>query len=200
VSGPDLDPSQTSGRAGWAVRLPVILFAALALLFLFRLFTGDPQKLPSALIGKPAPVTRLAPLPGLVADSAPVPGIEAAAAPGKVTVLNVFASWCGPCRDEHPALMDLARIIKDRNVRLIGLNYKDRDADALKFLKDLGNPYSAVGVDAGGRMGIDWGVYGVPETFVVRADGTIAYKHVGPLSAETLKSKLLPEIDKAARP
>jgi len=187
----------TPPAAGWAVKLPIILFAALAILFLFRLFAGDPQKLPSALIGKPAPATSLPALPGLVHHGAPVPGIAAAARPGEVTVLNVFASWCVPCRDEHPALMELAEITKGKGVRLIGLNYKDRDADALKFLNALGNPFVEVGVDANGRTGIDWGVYGVPETFVIRGDGVIAYKHVGPLSAASLKSVLLPAIDKA---
>lgn len=180
------------------VFLPLILFAALALLFLFRLFAGDPQKLPSALIGKPAPRTELAALPNLVRDGKAVPGIAAASVPGKVTVLNVFASWCVPCRDEHPALVALdAMALGD--VRLVGLNYKDKPDAALAFLKELGNPYTEVGVDPAGRTGIDWGVYGVPETFVVKGDGTIAYKFVGPLSLDKLKTVLLPEIEKARK-
>lgn len=190
-------PAPQKPASRLAIYLPIILFAALALLFLFRLFAGDPQRLPSALIGKPAPATTLPPLPGLMRDGAQVPGITAAAAPGQVTVLNVFASWCVPCRDEHPALMDMARALKGKNVRIVGLNYKDRDSDALKFLAALGNPYSEVGVDANGRTGINWGVYGVPETFVIRADGTIAHKHVGPLGAAAIATSLLPAIEKA---
>lgn len=190
-------PVESKFRLG--VYLPLILFAALALLFLFRLFSGDPQKLPSALIGRAAPATQLSPLPGLTADGRPTPGIATAAEAGKVTVLNIFASWCVPCREEHPALIELQKTIAGKNVRLVGLNYKDKPEAALSFLKELGNPYSAVGVDPAGRTGIDWGVYGVPETFVVKADGTIAFKHVGPLSSALLKSVLLPEIEKAAR-
>ena len=184
-------------RRRLAIYLPLILFGALALLFLVRLFAGDPQKLPSALIGKAAPQTVLPALPGLVRGGQAVPGIAGSSQPGKVTVLNVFASWCVPCRDEHPVLMELERTLKGQDVRLIGLNYKDRPDAALKFLADLGNPYGEVGVDAAGRAGIDWGVYGVPETFVIRADGVIAYKHVGPLTNASVKSALLPAIEKA---
>ena len=193
TQGPD------KGKLRLGIYLPLILFGALALLFLFRLGAGDPQKLPSALIGKPAPKTELAALASLVRDGKPVPGIAAAAVPGQVTVLNVFASWCVPCRDEHPALIELDKQIAGKGVRLIGLNYKDRPDAALAFLKELGNPYTEVGVDPVGRTGIDWGVYGVPETFVVKGDGTIAYKHVGPLSVEKLKTVLLPEIEKARK-
>lgn len=195
---PAPQPTQQKAQLHLGTWLPLILFGALALLFLYRLGAGDPQKLPSALIGKAAPATSLAALPGLTRAGQPVPGIASAAVPGKVTVLNVFASWCIPCRDEHPALIELDRMgMKD--VRLVGLNYKDKPEAGLAFLVQLGNPYAEVGVDPVGRMGIDWGVYGVPETFVVKADGTIAYKHVGPLSMETLKSKLLPEIEKARK-
>ena len=189
-------PEKAKLRLG--VFLPLILFAALALLFLFRLGAGDPQKLPSALIGKPAPKTELSALPNLVREGKPMPGIAAASVPGKVTVLNVFASWCVPCRDEHPALIALDTMgLKE--VRLVGLNYKDRPDAALAFLKELGNPYAEVGVDPAGRMGIEWGVYGVPETFVVKGDGTIAFKHVGPLSLDKLRTVLLPEIEKARK-
>lgn len=188
-------PASTRRRLG--IFLPLILFSALALLFLYRLFTGDPQRLPSALIGKPAPATVLPAMPGLGAAGVAVPGIDAAAKPGIVTVLNIFASWCIPCREEHPVLIDLARTAKAANIRLIGLNYKDQPAAGLKFLNDFGNPYQEVGVDATGRAGIEWGVYGVPETFVVSPGGLITYKHIGPLSPEKLKTLLLPEIEKA---
>lgn len=196
------DPAPPGGRR-LGLYLPLILFGALALLFLFRLFAGDPQKLPSALVGKAAPVTELPALPGLRRNGAPVPGFrtggDGQGGERQVTVLNVFASWCVPCREEHPALMDLAEALKGKPVRLVGLNYKDKPEAALKFLADLGNPYSAVGVDAGGRAGIDWGVYGVPETFVISAGGTVVDKHVGPLSPEKLKTMLLPAVEKALR-
>ena len=198
MSGDETTPAG-GGRSRLAIFLPLILFGALAVLFLFRLFAGDPQKLPSALIGKPAPATSLAPLPGLSRAGQPVPGVAAAAVPGKVTVLNVFASWCIPCRDEHPALIELEKVTAGKDVRLVGLNYKDKPDAALAFLAELGNPYAEVGVDPQGRTGIDWGVYGVPETFVVRGDGVIAYKHVGPLSVQSLRAILLPEIEKARK-
>jgi cytochrome c biogenesis protein CcmG/thiol:disulfide interchange protein DsbE len=191
-------PEPQKARLRLGTLLPLILFGALALLFLYRLGAGDPQKLPSALIGKPAPATNLPPLPGIVRNGQPVPGIASAAVPGKVTVLNVFASWCVPCRDEHPALIELDKMGLG-HVRLAGLNYKDKPEAGAAFLNQLGNPYAEVGVDPAGRTGIDWGVYGVPETFVVTPDGTIAYKFVGPLSLEKLKTVLLPEIEKARK-
>lgn len=191
-----MSAADTPRRSRIWLWLPLLLFAALAALFLFRLFAGDPQRLPSALIGKPAPATNLAALPGLVREGKPVPGITPALLRGEVTVLNVFASWCAPCREEHPSLMALAR---DGKLRILGLNYKDATEGALKFLDQLGNPYSAIGVDANGRAGIDWGVYGVPETFIIRADGTIAYKHVGPINPNTLRSVIMPAIEKARR-
>lgn len=193
------DVAPQDGKRRLGIYLPLILFGALALLFLFRLFAGDPQRLPSALIGKPAPRTELAALPGLVRAGQPVPGMVVGGSSRDVVVLNVFASWCVPCRDEHPSLMDLAETMKGKAVRIAGLNYKDRPDAALKFLVELGNPYSEVGVDAGGRAGIEWGVYGVPETFVIRPDGIIAFKHVGPLSPDKLRKILIPEIEKAAK-
>lgn len=180
------------------VALPAIVFAALAGLFLYQLESGsDPHKLPSALLGKPVPDFALPPLDGITADGKAVPGFASTdlRTPGKVTVVNVWASWCVPCRQEHPVL---SLIEKDPRVRLVGLNYKDQPENARRFLAALGNPYSAIGVDEKGRVGIDWGVYGVPETFVVDATGTITYKFVGPLSEKALRETLTPEIDKAA--
>ncbi len=180
------------------VALPAIVFAALAGLFLYQLESGhDPHKLPSALVGKPVPDFALPALDGISRDGKPVPGFGSSElkTPGKVTVVNVFASWCVPCRQEHPIL---SLIEKDPRVRLVGLNYKDQPENARRFLATLGNPYSAIGADEKGRVGIDWGVYGVPETFVVDATGTITYKFVGPLSETSLKQVLAPEIDKAA--
>lgn len=158
---------------------PVLVFSALAILFLVRLYSGDPAKVPSALIGRPVPPFTLAPLEGLSAAGQPVPGLsDAALKAGPVTVVNVWASWCAPCRQEHPVLMDLA---KDPSIRVVGINYKDNSENARRFLGQLGNPFAAVGVDPGGRTAIDWGVYGVPETFVVGPDGAIRHKHIGPL-------------------
>jgi cytochrome c biogenesis protein CcmG/thiol:disulfide interchange protein DsbE len=176
--------------------LPLAIFLALAALFLLRLGGGDPSELPSALIGRKAPATTLPPLEGLARDGRPVPGVTTADLAGQVSVVNVFASWCGPCRQEHPVLEALAASGK---ARLVGINYKDDPENARRFLGRLGNPYAAVGLDAKGRTAIDWGVYGVPETFVIGPDGTILYKHVGPLSEATLASVIMPEIDKAAK-
>jgi cytochrome c biogenesis protein CcmG/thiol:disulfide interchange protein DsbE len=176
--------------------VPLAAFLALAALFFFRLGAGDPERLPSALIGLTAPQTGLPPLEGLLQDGRQVPGLAAGYLRGQVSVVNVFASWCGPCRDEHPVLASLAATGK---ARLVGINYKDDAENARRFLGRLGNPYAAVGVDAKGRAAIDWGVYGVPETFVVGRDGTIRYKHVGPLTEDVLASIILPEIEKASR-
>ncbi|MGZ8329796.1 MAG: redoxin domain-containing protein, partial [Rhodoplanes sp.] len=132
----------------WIVLFPLALFLALAALFLYRLGAGDPSAIPSALIGRPAPETDLPPLAGLVRDGKPVPGLNAADLKGQVTVLNVWGSWCVPCRDEAPLLM---RMAADRRYRLVGLNYKDEADNALKFLERFGNPFVAVGADVNGR-------------------------------------------------
>lgn len=165
---------------------PLILFGALALVFAAGLFSGDASKVPSALIGKPAPPITLTALDGLQRDGKPVPpfGMGDLAA-GRATIVNVFASWCAPCRVEHPYLMGLADApaVKAGKVAVVGMNYKDEAENARRFLGALGNPYSAVGVDRPGRAAIEWGVYGVPETFVVGPDGRILEKHVGPLDA-----------------
>jgi cytochrome c biogenesis protein CcmG/thiol:disulfide interchange protein DsbE len=163
--------------------LPALIFAGLALLFLVRLFAGDPSRIPSALIGRPVPAFTLAPLQGLQADGKPVPGLSHEDLRGMVTVVNVWASWCAPCRQEHPLLVDLAN---DPTIRVVGINYKDNPENARRFLGALGNPFAAVGVDPNGRTAIDWGVYGVPETFVIGPDGTIRHKHIGPLTPDAL--------------
>lgn len=172
------------------VLLPLALFLALAGIFLMQLYSGrDNSVVPSALLGEQAPATDLPPLEGT-----DLPGLSSDDFEGRVTLVNVWGSWCGPCRQEHPILMELAR---DERVTLAGLNYKDRPKNARRFLGELGNPYDAIGVDGGGRTAIDWGVYGVPETFLVGPDGTIRYKHVGPLTPESASEELLPEIEKA---
>ena len=173
---------------------PLIGFLGLAALFFFRLGSGDPSRLPSALIGRPVPATGLPPLPGLTRDGAPVPGIASADFTGAVTLVNVWASWCVPCHDEAPLLMKLA---EDKRIRIVGINYKDQPDNARRFIGRHGNPFVAVGTDPNGRASIDWGVYGVPETFLIGRDGRIAYKLVGPITPGNLEAALKPAIEKA---
>jgi cytochrome c biogenesis protein CcmG, thiol:disulfide interchange protein DsbE len=180
----------------WLVSLPLVGFLALAGLFLLRLHGGDPSKIPSALIGHPAPQTALPALQGLVNDGAQVPGLDPAAFKGKVSIVNVWASWCVPCHDEAPLFTQLA---KDKRLQVVGINYKDGPDNARRFLGRYGNPFGIVGVDGNGRAAIEWGVYGVPETFVVGRDGTILYKMVGPVTPENIDSVLKVEIEKALK-
>ena len=188
-------PEQSArGKRNLLVLLPLVAFLALAALFLYRLGAGDPSKLPSALIGRMAPATDLPPLEGLTRDGTPVPGLNSTAFAGKVTLVNVWASWCVPCHDEAPLLDKLAQ---DKRIQIAGINYKDVPDNARRFLNRYGNPFVASGVDANGRASIDWGVYGVPETFVIGRDGAIAYKLIGPITAENLVKVLQPEIEKA---
>jgi cytochrome c biogenesis protein CcmG/thiol:disulfide interchange protein DsbE len=190
-----LPQDQQPRRLRIVVLLPLALFAGLAALFMVRLLgPSDHSVLPSVLIGHPAPQTSLPPLDGLVRDGQPVPGLTSADFVGNVTVLNVWASWCIPCRDEAPLLMKLA---EDKRIRLVGINQKDHAENARRFLGRFGNPYAATGVDANGRAGIEWGVYGVPETFIVGRDGKIAYKLVGPLSPQNLQGVFMPQVEKA---
>jgi cytochrome c biogenesis protein CcmG, thiol:disulfide interchange protein DsbE len=183
-----------SRRQPWLLALPLLAFLALAAIFWFRLGDGVPSRIPSALIGRPAPQTALRPLQGLVRDGAEVPGLDPAAFKGKVSIVNVWASWCVPCHDEAPLLTALAR---DTRLQLVGINYKDSPDNARRFLGRYGNPFSIVGADSNGRASIEWGVYGVPETFVVGRDGTIVYKLVGPVTPANLDSVLKVEIEKA---
>lgn len=172
------------------VLLPLLLFLGLAAVFFTQLMSGrDISAVPSALIGQPAPETKLPPLEGT-----DLPGLDSAAFAGKVTLVNVWASWCAPCREEHPLLLALSQ---DPRFTIAGLNYKDKPENARRFLGELGNPYKAIGVDDAGRTAINWGVYGVPETFLVGKDGKIVYKHVGPLSPDAITGELLPQIEKA---
>ncbi|WP_458758676.1 DsbE family thiol:disulfide interchange protein [Afipia sp. TerB] len=183
-------------RRSWLVILPLIAFAGLAALFWFRLGSGDPSRIPSALIGRPAPLTTLPPIEGLTENGAPVPGLDPAAFKGNISIVNVWASWCVPCHDEAPLLVDLA---KDKRIRVIGINYKDAADNARRFLGRYGNPFAAVGADVNGRASIEWGVYGVPETFIVGRNGAIAYKLVGPITPDNIERVLRPEIEKALR-
>ena len=181
----------------WLGALPLVVFLAFAGLFLVRLFGGDPSKIPSALIGQPAPQTALPALKGLVRDGAQVQGLDPSVFKGKVSVVNVWASWCVPCHDEAPQFTQLAR---DKRLQLVGINYKDAPDKARRFLDRYGNPFGIVGVDSNGRASIEWGVYGVPETFVVGREGTILYKLVGPITPDNIDSVFKPEIDKALKP
>ena len=176
------------------VLLPLAVFLGLAALFFVRLGAGDASRIPSALIGHEAPATDLPPVAGLERDGKPIPGITTADFKGAVTVLNVWASWCVPCHDEAPLLMQLAR---DSRIRVVGINYKDQADNARRFLGRYGNPFVASGADANGRAAIEWGVYGVPETFIVGRDGRIAYKLVGPITPENIQQVMKPEIEKA---
>ncbi|GJE70784.1 DsbE family thiol:disulfide interchange protein [Methylorubrum podarium] len=175
-------------RRSLLVLLPVVVFAVLAVTFFVRLRSGaDPQALPSALIGKPVPSFALGPVNGLQADGKPVPGLSSADLKGQVTVLNVFASWCAPCQVEHPMLMRLAQ---EPGIRLVGIDYKDPGDAGRRWLERHGLPFSAVGADTSGRAGIDLGVYGVPETFIIGPDGVIRDKLVGILTPENYASVL----------
>jgi len=181
-------------RRGLLLFIPLGVFLVLAAIFYIRLGAGDISRIPSALIGRPAPATMLPGVAGLERDGKPVPGLDAESFKGTVAVVNVWASWCVPCRDEAPLLLALAR---DQRVRILGINYKDSPDNARRFLARYGNPYAANGADSNGRASIEWGVYGVPETFVVGRDGRIAYKLIGPIEPNNLEKALKPEIEKA---
>jgi cytochrome c biogenesis protein CcmG/thiol:disulfide interchange protein DsbE len=182
-------------RPSWLLALPLLAFLALAVIFWFRLGNGDPSRIPSALIGRPAPQTALRPLPGLVKDGAQLPGLDPSAFKGKISIVNVWASWCVQCHEEAALLTELSR---DRRLQFVGINYKDAPEDALRFLGRHGNPFGIVGVDGNGRAAIEWGVYGVPETFVVGRDGRIVYKLIGPLTQENIGG-VKREIDRAVK-
>jgi cytochrome c biogenesis protein CcmG/thiol:disulfide interchange protein DsbE len=188
--------AETSGnvRRNLLLLAPLAVFLALAGLFLYRLGSGDPSLLPSALIGRPAPQTELPPLLGVERDGKQVPGLNSDTFKGSVTLVNVWASWCVPCHDEVPFLEALS---KDKRIRLVSINYKDTTDNARRFINKYGNPFAATGRDESGRASINWGVYGVPETYLVGRDGHIAYKLVGPITAENLRGTLETEIKKA---
>jgi cytochrome c biogenesis protein CcmG/thiol:disulfide interchange protein DsbE len=186
----------TPQRRSFLMALPLVAFAGLVVIFWFRLGSGDPSRIPSALIGRPAPQTALPALEGLVNSGTQVPGLDPAMFKGKVSVVNVWASWCVPCHDEAPLFTELG---KDKRLQMIGINYKDKPDNARRFLGRYGNPFGIVGVDGNGRAAIEWGVYGVPETFVVGREGTIVYKMVGPVTPDNIDSVLKVEIDKALK-
>ena len=187
-----LEGSVAGERRVGVLLWPLAIFAILAGIFAFALRSGDPSKLPSALLGKPVPNIALAGVEGLSDGTRPIGGFAGAdLAAGQVSVVNFWASWCVPCVQEHPVLVALK---EKTGVRHYGVNYKDQAAAARRFLGRYGNPFSAVGVDSDGRAAIEWGVYGMPETFVVDGQGRIAYKHVGPIGAEALETRIIPAI------
>ncbi len=188
------DQAPGTKRRNILVALPLLAFLALAALFYYRLGAGDPSFLPSALIGREAPKTDLPPLAGLERNGKAIPGLSNATFAGAVTLVNVWASWCVPCADEVQYLEKLA---KDKRIQIVGINYKDAPDNARRFLSRYGNPFVASGTDISGRASIDWGVYGVPENFLIGRDGRIAYKLVGPVTAENIVRVLQPEIEKA---
>ena len=184
-------------RRSLLVILPLVTFVVLAGIFFLRLRSGvDPAAIPSALIGKPAPAFALPAMPGLSANGAPVPGLARSDLLGGVTVVNFWASWCAPCQIVHPQLM---RVAREPGVRLVGIDYKDTPENGRRFLTRNGVPFQAVGMDVEGRAGIDFGVYGVPETFIIGPDGTIRDKLVGIVTPENYAS-VLAKVQAAGRP
>jgi cytochrome c biogenesis protein CcmG/thiol:disulfide interchange protein DsbE len=181
------DEGKAEGRTGrrWFLALLPVAVAAVVGAFLFVGLGLKPREIPSALIGKAVPKFDLPPI-----DERP-PGLASSDLSGEVSLVNVFASWCVSCRAEHPLFMELA---KAGTVPIHGLNYKDKPEAALNWLRRLGDPYQRVGADRDGRVGINFGVYGVPETFLIGPDGTIVCKHIGPVRPEDLQDKLLPAV------
>jgi cytochrome c biogenesis protein CcmG/thiol:disulfide interchange protein DsbE len=174
--------------------IPLLVFGGIAATAAKMLYDQDFHgkniaEIPSALIGTKAPSLNLPPLEG-----SNLPALTDEAVKGKFTLVNVFASWCIPCRDEHPLLKQLA---EDGRLNIVAINYKDKNENALRFLGELGNPYHAIGVDPNGKAAIDWGVYGIPESYLVAPDGTIIYKRVGPFDDISLKEGLFPAMEKA---
>lgn len=193
-TAPETNPSKR-GFGRYAVALiPLVVFAGIAATAAKMLYDQDfhgkdISEIPSALIGTKAPTLNLPPLEG-----ANLPALTDSAVKGKLTLVNVFASWCIPCREEHPILKELA---KDSRLNVVAINYKDKNDNALRFLGELGNPFAAIGIDPKGQAAIDWGVYGIPESYLVAPDGTILYKRVGPFDDISLKEGLFPAIEKA---
>ena len=170
--------------------LPIVTFLALAGIFWKQLTSGgNPATLPSALIGRQAPSLNLNALEGSNRPALIDPAVK-----GKLTLVNVWASWCIPCRDEAPEIMAIS---KDPRINVVGINYKDKTDNALAFLGDFGNPFAAIGVDPNGAAAIDWGVYGIPESYLVDATGKIVYKKVGPFDPASIQNELMPAVEKA---
>lgn len=183
------------GRSQLLRLLPVLIFVGVAGFFAMALRSGDPSLVPSTLVGKPAPQTVFPAVDGIETNGKQQPGFSNAdLAKGKVSLVNFWASWCQPCVEEQPLLIELQH---NSGIDIYGVNYKDKPAAARHFIGRFGNPFAALGSDAEGRSAIEWGVYGMPETFVVDGKGKVVYKHVGPISSESIATRLLPAIEKA---
>ena len=183
IAGAARAPGSRPRLAGY---IPLLVFVVMAVFFAIGL-TMNPRDIPSPLIGKPVPEFSLPPVQGRTL------GLSSADLRGQVSLVNVFASWCVACREEHPVLIGL----KETGVVPIhGLNYKDKPDDAQAWLNQLGDPYTRTGADISGRVAIDWGVYGVPETFVIDRDGRIVHKHIGPITPQALRDTIMPIINK----
>lgn len=191
---PSAEDDNAPGRARYLwTAIPLVVVLGLFAVFGWQILFGrDPGEIPSVLIGKQAPQLDLPPLEG-----SNLPALTSAEIEGRLTLVNVFASWCIPCRQEHPFIMALS---KDPDIKVVGINYKDNPDNALRFLGELGNPYEAVGVDRNGAAAIDWGVYGIPESFIVGPDGTIIFKKVGPIDAQSYETEILPVINRTVGP
>ena len=166
---------------------PPVLFAGLALMFFLGMQREDPDALPSALAGRPAPavtLSQLGPEQPFTNDALNAPGVK---------LVNYWASWCAPCRAEHPNL----ELLASEGIPIYGINYKDDPSKALAFLEELGNPYRAMGADKNGRVALDWGLYGVPETYVIDGEGKIVLRFAGPITERSLESQIRPAIDSA---
>ncbi|EJJ30474.1 DsbE family thiol:disulfide interchange protein [Rhizobium sp. CF142] len=195
TAAPQENRPKSRGVSRYALALiPLLVFGGIAATAAKMLYDQDFHgkniaEIPSALIGTKAPSLNLPPLEG-----SNLPALTDETVRGKLTLVNVFASWCIPCRDEHPLLKQLA---EDGRLNIVAINYKDKNENALRFLGELGNPYHAIGVDPNGKAAIDWGVYGIPESYLVAPDGTIIYKRVGPFDDISLKEGLFPAMEKA---
>lgn len=195
TAAPQENKQKSRGVSRYALALiPLLVFGGIAATAAKMLYDQDFHgkniaEIPSALIGTKAPPLNLPPLEG-----SGLPALTDEAVKGKLTLVNVFASWCIPCRDEHPLLKQLA---EDGRLNIVAINYKDKNENALRFLGELGNPYKAIGIDPNGKAAIDWGVYGIPESYLVAPDGTIIYKRVGPFDDISLKEGLFPAMEKA---
>lgn len=186
----EANQQHTPARPRARLVIPFVIFAVLAVVLAVGL-TLNPREIPSPLLGKTVPEFTLPPVKGRTL------GLSSNDLKGEVSLVNVFASWCVPCRQEHPVLLALQ---SERLVPIYGLNYKDRPEDAGPWLDKLGDPYTRTGADVDGRVGIDWGVYGVPETFVIDREGRIAYKHIGPITLQIVDETIRPLITKLQSP
>ena len=169
--------------------LPPVIFAGMAAAFAIGLQRENPDQLPTALAGKPAPAVQMT-------DLGDLPGFDdAILRDGTVKLVNFWASWCAPCRVEHPNLMALS----EEGIPVLGVNYKDQSDKALGFLEELGNPYDAVGADKQGRMALNWGLYGVPETYVIDGDGNVVLRFAGPVTQRVIENQIRPALEEAGQ-